>query len=51
MLPVATPPNAIVYGTGEVEQKDMIKVGFLLNVIFAVAISLLSVSLIGKVVG
>ncbi|TCK04535.1 SLC13 family permease [Phorcysia thermohydrogeniphila] len=51
MLPVATPPNAIVYGTGEVEQRDMIKVGLLLNVIFAVAISVLSVLLIGKVVG
>jgi sodium-dependent dicarboxylate transporter 2/3/5 len=46
MLPVATPPNAIVYGTGAIKQKDMIRVGFILNVIFAVAITLLTVFLI-----
>ena len=41
MLPVATPPNAIVYGTGEVEQGHMLRVGFLLNLIFAVTIALI----------
>ncbi|MCP3919527.1 MAG: SLC13/DASS family transporter [bacterium] len=33
MLPVATPPNAIVFGTGEVKMIDMIRGGFLLNLI------------------
>lgn len=33
MLPVATPPNAIVFGTGELEMSDMIRVGVLLNLI------------------
>lgn len=33
MLPVATPPNAMVFGTGFIKQKDMIRVGFLLNLI------------------
>ncbi|QLB12342.1 sodium-dependent dicarboxylate transporter 2/3/5 [Bisgaardia hudsonensis] len=33
MLPVATPPNAIVFGTGEVQQKDMVRAGIILNVI------------------
>ncbi|MDO4440624.1 MAG: DASS family sodium-coupled anion symporter [Moraxella sp.] len=37
MMPVATPPNAIVMGTGHVKQGDMMKVGFILN-LFAVAI-------------
>ncbi len=41
MLPVATPPNAIVYGTGEIKQENMLRVGFLLNIIFAVAIALI----------
>lgn len=34
MLPVGTPPNAIVYGTGLVDVKRMIKLGFLLNLAF-----------------
>ncbi|KPN70825.1 DASS family sodium-coupled anion symporter [Neisseria sp. 83E34] len=33
MLPVATPPNAIVFGTGLVTQKDMMRVGILLNLL------------------
>lgn len=31
MLPVATPPNALVYGTGKVPQKTMMRVGLVLN--------------------
>jgi sodium-dependent dicarboxylate transporter 2/3/5 len=33
MLPVATPPNAIVFGSGEVKMSDMIKVGIIINLI------------------
>ncbi|PZX56954.1 sodium-dependent dicarboxylate transporter 2/3/5 [Algoriphagus ratkowskyi] len=33
MLPVATPPNAIVFGSGYLQMKDMVKAGFWLNVI------------------
>ena len=32
MLPVATPPNAIVFGTNRIEIKDMVKTGILLNI-------------------
>jgi solute carrier family 13 (sodium-dependent dicarboxylate transporter), member 2/3/5 len=32
MLPVATPPNAIIFGTNRVRVKDMVKTGFLLNI-------------------
>ncbi len=40
MLPVATPPNAIVYGTGAVRQGEMIRAGIILNLTFALVISL-----------
>lgn len=33
MLPVGTPPNAIVYGTGHIEKIDMIKLGFRVNLL------------------
>lgn len=32
MLPVATPPNAIVFSSGEIRMKDMIRAGFFLNI-------------------
>jgi len=31
MLPVATPPNAIIFGTNRLQVKDMVKTGFILN--------------------
>ncbi|MDF2859625.1 MAG: family sodium-coupled anion symporter, partial [Neobacillus sp.] len=33
MLPPATPPNAVAYGTGEIEMSDLIKCGFGLKII------------------
>lgn len=35
MLPVATAPNAIAYGTGEIEIKDMVREGAILSFIVA----------------
>ena len=42
MLPVATPPNAIVFGTGKVPQREMMRVGLALNLVFVVALTLLA---------
>jgi sodium-dependent dicarboxylate transporter 2/3/5 len=39
MLPVATPPNAIVYGTGYIRPADMVRAGFWLNLVGIVVIS------------
>lgn len=33
MLPVATPPNAVVFGSGYLQMKDMVKVGLWLNIL------------------
>lgn len=42
MLPVATPPNALVFGTERIRQRAMIKVGFVLNIISALIITALA---------
>lgn len=40
MLPMGTPPNAIVFASGHVKIKDMIKTGFVLNIVCIVIITL-----------
>jgi sodium-dependent dicarboxylate transporter 2/3/5 len=49
MLPVATPPNAIVFGSGWVRIPQMARIGVWLNLIGAVVITLL-VYTIGQLV-
>jgi sodium-dependent dicarboxylate transporter 2/3/5 len=41
MLPVATPPNAIIFGTGRIRIIQMAKTGFILNWIGVIVISLM----------
>jgi len=40
MLPVATPPNAIIFGTNRIKMMDMARTGFILNIAGAVIITL-----------
>ena len=49
MLPVATPPNAIIFGTGRIKIYEMARVGILLNIIGAFIITL-AIFTTGKVV-
>jgi sodium-dependent dicarboxylate transporter 2/3/5 len=42
MLPVATPPNAIVFGSGRIEQRQMMRVGVVLNAVCVVLIAILA---------
>jgi sodium-dependent dicarboxylate transporter 2/3/5 len=46
MLPAATAPNAIIFGSERVTVKDMVRVGFWINVYNIILISLLSIFLI-----
>lgn len=39
MLPVATPPNAIVFSSGKIEMSQMARVGLILNLIIAIIIA------------
>jgi sodium-dependent dicarboxylate transporter 2/3/5 len=51
MLPVGTPPNAIVFGTGQVSMRQMVRAGIGLNLSFAVMITLFGVTLVRWVFG
>lgn len=42
MLPVATPPNAIVYGSGVMTIPEMARAGLLLNIFFGMLITVLT---------
>ena len=43
MLPVATPPNAIVFGSGLIRVPQMARAGFLINILGIIVVSFISV--------
>ncbi|MCO6494310.1 MAG: SLC13/DASS family transporter [Bacteroidetes bacterium] len=47
MLPVATPPNAIVFSSGEIKIKDMIRAGFFMNIVSILLIYFFVITFIG----
>lgn len=51
MLPVATPPNAIVYGSGVMTIPQMAKAGFTLNIFFAMLVTVLTYFLFTAILG
>lgn len=51
MLPVATPPNAIVFGTGHVQMGQMVRTGLILNLVGAALITALTFFVVGPVMG
>jgi sodium-dependent dicarboxylate transporter 2/3/5 len=46
MLPVATAPNAIAYGAGDIEIKDMVVEGALLSLIVSCIIAVITYALL-----
>ncbi|BDD04106.1 SLC13 family permease [Aureibacter tunicatorum] len=46
MLPMATPPNAIVFASGEIKVSQMARTGFLLNIISILLLTLFSLTFV-----
>ncbi len=51
MMPVATPPNAIVFGTGQVKIREMVRTGFVLNLIAVTIVTVVCYFLLPLVIG
>lgn len=51
MLPVATPPNTVVFSSGYVTIRQMLRAGFLLDVIGIALVVLLTLTVLGPLLG
>ncbi len=51
MMPMGTPPNAIVFASGHITLKQMVKTGFVMNVIAVILITLFSYYIIPLIIG
>ncbi|MEG1970981.1 MAG: DASS family sodium-coupled anion symporter [Burkholderiaceae bacterium] len=50
MMPVATPPNAIIFGTGMITIGQMVRAGFLLNIVAIIVVTLIATWLGGDLI-
>ena len=49
MLPIATPPNAVVFGSGKVKINNMIKAGLPLNIISIFIVTIVSLIILSQI--
>jgi sodium-dependent dicarboxylate transporter 2/3/5 len=50
MMPISTPPNAIVFASGHISIKDMVRAGFWLNLICITVMVLFAVTILKYVI-
>lgn len=50
MMPVGTPPNAMVFGTGRIRMGDMIRAGFWLNIVSIIVIVIMCMFFAGNMI-
>ncbi len=51
MMPISTPPNAIVFASGKIRMSDMIRAGFVLNIISVIILMIATFTIIEWVFG
>lgn len=51
MFPISTPPNAIVFASGHIKMREMIRAGVLLNIVSIIVIWILSITIMPWVLG
>jgi sodium-dependent dicarboxylate transporter 2/3/5 len=51
MMPVGTPPNAMVYGSGRIRMPEMLRAGLAINVLFIALITIVTLTIVPAVVG
>jgi sodium-dependent dicarboxylate transporter 2/3/5 len=51
MMPISTPPNAIVFSSGHIRIKDMMRAGFILNIMSIILLTLAAFTIIEYVFG
>ena len=49
MLPIATPPNAVVFGSGKVKINNMIRAGLMLNLISVFVVTAVTLIILNQV--
>jgi sodium-dependent dicarboxylate transporter 2/3/5 len=51
MMPMGTPPNAIVFASGHIKLKQMVKTGFVMNIVATILITLFCYYVIPLMIG
>jgi sodium-dependent dicarboxylate transporter 2/3/5 len=51
MFPISTPPNAIVFSSGHIKMKDMVRAGILLDIMAIIIIMIATMTLVEWVYG